>query len=83
MDLLKERRDHNLGLKKLVAQSCCVHEVEDEVKYRELLKEVGWDNVALLDLGSDDEEAADGYTPKIHSPRFDPYDMDVCEKYYD
>jgi len=82
-DLLKERRDRNLGLKKLVVQSCRVHEVGDKSRCRESVKEVEWTDVIPADQDSDDEVVvANGRTANICIPRFDPYDADVCVKYH-
>ena len=84
MDLLRERRDYNLGLRKLIVQSCRVHEVEDELRYRELVKEVEWTDVFPADPDSDDEvEVANRHTAKMCVPRFDPHDVDACDKYFD
>ena len=82
LDVLQERHDHNLGLKKLVVQSCRVYEVEDEVRYGELVEEVKWNDVIVVDQQSDDSES-DGESPESPDPeigRFDD-DVDVCEKY--
>ena len=49
MNVLKERRDNNAGLRKLAIRSCKVHEVEYKSKLRELVKNVKWgDNVRVL-----------------------------------
>lgn len=58
MSLLKERRDGNVGLKKLVIQSCRVHNLEYRSKLAELVNEVKWDDVEVVGSdyeGTDDE----------------------------
>ena len=45
LDVLKRRRDHNVGLKRLVTRSCRVHKVEYNPKLGELVKNVKWDNM--------------------------------------
>jgi len=90
LDLLEERRDHNLGLKKVGVRSCRVHGFEDEL--RELVEEVEWDNVMVEDPGSDqdsDSESYDGWlgntvhmSSRICDSPFDPDDTDACEKYH-
>ena len=70
LDILKERRDYNLGLRKLVVQSCQVGKIEIESKFRELVKEVKWDNVTSLDTSSEtDSDLCD--------------DVDICEDYHE
>ena len=76
--VLKERCDHNLGLKEFVVRSCPADEDEDESEFREFAKEVKWGDAALGD--SDDEGADDGpYSEGNHG--FDD-DVDVCEDYH-
>jgi hypothetical protein len=79
LDVLKERRDHNLGLEKLVVRSCRVHEDEDELKLRELVKEVKWDNVTVAESDSDDEGVVEGQELEFGGLEDD---VDVCEKYH-
>jgi len=58
LGVLKGRRDCNVGLKKLVIQSCRVHKVEWRSKLKELVKEVKWDNVEVVgsDYGDTDDD---------------------------
>ena len=90
MDLLEERRDRNLGLKKVTVRSCRVHEFEDEL--RELVEEVEWDNVMVEDPASDsdsDSSSEDTWlgnrvtvrTEVLELP-FNPSDFDACERYH-
>jgi len=48
LDVLKERRNRNVGLKKLAVQSCRVHKDEYKSKIRNLVKKVKWDNVEVM-----------------------------------
>lgn len=48
MDLLKKRRDHNVGLQKLTVRSCKMYEAKYKLELRELVKRVKWDNVKVL-----------------------------------
>ena len=75
--VLKERRDHNLGLKEIVVRSCPTDEDEDELKFRELAREVQWGSAALGD--SDDEGAGDGSDSEENYDFVD--DVDACEDY--
>jgi len=70
---LKERHDHNLGLRELVFRSCPTDGGEAVLKIRELV-EVRWD-VA----GSDDEVTGEGPDPERSHDSGD--DNDVCESY--
>ena len=49
MDVLKRRRGHDVGLKKLVARSRQVHKVESSSKLGEVVKNVKWDNMQVVD----------------------------------
>ena len=75
--VLKERRDHNLGLKELAVRSCPTDEGEDMLKIRELVEEVKWGCPAVWDS---DEEGADGGSDEEGDYDFDD-DVDVCEGY--
>ena len=48
LDVLKGRRDHNVGLKKLVVRSCRVHRVEYNPKLGEVVKNIKWDNMQVV-----------------------------------
>ena len=83
-DVLKERYDHNLCLKKLVVRSCRMHEDEDESRFEEVVEEVEWDDVIVveglnLDRDSDSDGEGVDLGVYLHS---DPDDIDVCEKYH-
>ena len=78
LHVLKERRDHNLGLKEFVVRSCPADEDEDELKFRELAKEVKWDDAAL---GDSDDEGSDDASDSDEIYGFDD-DDDVCEYYH-
>jgi len=77
--VLKERRDHNLGLKEFVVRSCLTDEDEDESRFRELVKEVKWGDAALGD--SDDEGMADDSGSDSEGNYGFDDDVDVCEDY--
>ena len=47
------RREHNIGLKKLVVRSCRVHSDEGRVNLEKLVKKVTWEDVRVM--GSDYE----------------------------
>jgi len=55
LDIMKERHEDNLGLKKLTVQSCWTYEVVDVPKLREVVNEVEWNSNIV------DEEGQDGY----------------------
>lgn len=57
LDVLKGRRDRDVGLKKLVVRSCRVHKVEYKSELRELVEKVKWDNT--IAVGSDYEGTDD------------------------
>ena len=90
MGILEERRDRNLGLKKVGVRSCRVHEFENEL--RELVEEVEWDNVRVEDPGSDQDSDSELYDGRLgvtgrttittFHPPFNSDDMDACEKYH-
>jgi len=42
------RYHHGLGLERLVVRSCRVHEVGDDAKIREVVKEVKWEDVTVV-----------------------------------
>ena len=85
--VLKERRDHNLGLKELVVRSRPADEDEDESEFREFVNEVKWDGAA----GGDSDDEGVGWGPDHDGSSegsddegiygFDD-DADACE-YYD
>ncbi|KAF9647225.1 hypothetical protein BDM02DRAFT_3188147 [Thelephora ganbajun] len=52
--LLEERRDHNIGLEKLVIQSCRVTTSKYKAELRGLVKKVTWQSV--VEMGSDYDE---------------------------
>ena len=74
---MKERRDRNLGLKEIIVRSCPADEDGDELKFRELAREVKWDGAALGDSG--DEGAGDGSGSEENYGFVD--DVDACEDY--
>ena len=90
LDLLQERHDRNLALKKVGVRSCRVHEFESEL--RELVEEVEWENVIVEDLGSDEDSDAESYDGRLGTTvritthtfevPFNPDDKDACEKYH-
>lgn len=57
MDALKEKRDRNIGLKKLVVRSCRVHESEYGWDLGELVEEDRWSDA--IAVGSDYEGSDD------------------------
>jgi len=64
LDLLKERRDRNIGLQKLIVRSCRVHKAEYESSLRQLVKKVKWDSMAVVGSdyeGTDDESDLDEF----------------------
>lgn len=75
LDVLKERRDHNIGPQKLVVRSCRVHKVEYESRLKRLVKKVKWDNVTVV--GSDYELTEDDLDSDDY---FDDYEL---EPYYE
>ena len=76
--VLKERRDHNVGLKEFVVRSCPTDEDGDELKFGELAEEVKWDGATL---GDSDDEGADDGSDSEGNYGFDD-DVDVCEEYH-
>jgi len=56
LNVLKWRRDCNVGLRKLVVRSCRVHRAQYVSNLRELVKEVKWDNVEVVGWGHGDTE---------------------------
>ena len=75
--VLEERRNHDVGLKKLVVRSCRVQKVEYELKLREFVEEVKWDNVTAV--GSDYEGTDDSPDTDELEDDLDEYEL---EKYY-
>jgi len=57
LDLLKNRNDHQIILKRLVLQSCRVPTVEYKSNLKALVGRVTWDNVT--EVGSDYESETD------------------------
>jgi len=57
LDLLKNRNDHQIILKRLVLQSCRVPTVEYKSGLKALVGRVTWDNVT--EVGSDYESETD------------------------
>ena len=74
---MEERRNHDVGLKKLVVRSCRVQKVEYELKLREFVEEVKWDNVTAV--GSDYEGTDDSPDTDELEDDLDEYEL---EKYY-
>ena len=71
LGVLKERHDHNLGLKKLVAQSCWTRGVKGGSKLKELVDEVEWDVMVTNEYsnGSDsDDSDSDDSDPDDSDP---------------
>lgn len=44
LDALEERRDHDVGLRKLVVRSCRGRKAEYESRFCGIVEEVKWDN---------------------------------------
>ena len=62
LDVLEERHHFHIGLKKLVIQSCRVHEGAYRSKLRKLVKMVKWNNVEVVgrDYGRSDDDVNTG-----------------------
>jgi len=74
LDLVKQRHEHNLGLKNLTVRSCWT-EFEDVSKLREVVNEVGWDD----NNGDEEEEKSDEDEPEEVYGSDDGADVDLCE----
>ena len=63
LDILRGRRDHNIGLTKLVVQHCRVHRAHDDEGYFEgLVEEVKWIDVEVMGTdyeGSNEDPSED------------------------
>ena len=64
---LKERRGKNVGLKRLVVESCRVHTIEEE--FGELVEEVKWINPE--EMGSDYEGSDEVDPDEMYSDETD------------
>lgn len=54
------RREHNVGLSSLLVRSCRVHSDSDEIRLKELVKEVTWEDTRVMGWcydGSESEES--------------------------
>ena len=73
LDVLRGRRDRNIGLKRLSIQSCRVHRDHDDEGYFEgLVEEVEW--IDVEDMGTDyegtDEDPSEDESDYISEYRF-------------
>ena len=75
LDIVKERHEHNLGLKKLAVLSCWIDEFEDEPKLREVVNELEWDDNTVGEEEPDEDELEE----ESGGSDYDS-DADLCEQ---
>ena len=76
MEVVKERYECDIGLKKLVVRSCWISEFEDEPKLREFVNRVEWEGNITLAKG---EEPDEGGVDDSRLVGNSGGDVDVCE----